>query len=85
MNAEFLVSSCFELSGIGVVVSGEVQSGEISEGAVGRTDRGKTCSVVKIENMGDRVPIANEKSKVTLTIKHITKSDIKPWDTLYFG
>jgi len=84
MNAEFIVSASFELSGLGVVASGEVKSGEIQEGAVGRTTKGKKCVVVRIENVGERVPIAREKSKVSLTIKHITKNDVRPWDTLYF-
>ena len=84
MNAEFLVDACFELSGLGVVVSGEVKSGEIQEGAVGRTAKGKKCVVVRIENMGERVPVAREKAKVSLTIKHVMKNDIKPWDMVYF-
>ena len=85
MNAEFYVHTCFEVSGLGVVVSGEVTSGEITEGAIGRTSKGKRCTVVKIEELNFRVPVARTKSKVSLTLKHITKEDIKPWDTIYFG
>jgi len=84
MSAEFLVATCFELSGVGLILSGEVKSGEISEGAIGRTTKGKRCAVVKIEESNDRVSIARTKSKVTLTVKHISKQDIKPWDTIYF-
>jgi len=84
MNAEFPVSASFELSRLGVVTSGEVKLGEIQEGSVGRTAKGKKCVVVRIENMGERVPAARGKSKVTLTIKHIMKNDVKPWDIVYF-
>lgn len=84
MHAEFFVATCFEISGLGVVVSGEVKSGEISEGAVGRTSRGKKCVVVKIESEGERMPVAKVKDKVSIVLKYITKLDVKAYDHLYF-
>lgn len=84
MSAEFLVNTCFVISGLGIIVSGEVRSGEIAEGVVGRTTNNKRCTVVKIEQDGDRIPLAHAKSKVTLTLKHIGKNDVRSWDTVYF-
>ena len=84
MNAEFLVGTCFEISGLGLVLAGEVKSGEIAEGSLGRTNKGKKCTVVKIEESNHRVPVAHTKSKVTITVKHITKADVRPWDMIYF-
>ena len=84
MNAEFTVYTCYVLSGLGLVLSGEVKSGTVAEGEIGMTAKGKRCTVVKIETKGERMHSANSRERVTLVVKHISKDDVKPWDTLYF-
>ena len=84
MSAQFLILTCYEMAGIGLVMSGEVRHGELLEGANGRTSKGKRCSIVKIEHAGERVSTAQEKSRVTLLVKHIGRSDAKPWDVIFF-
>ena len=72
------------MAGLGLVVSGEVKSGEVTEGSNGRTAKGKKCAVVKIELGGERISIAEKKSKVSMVLKNIGRTDAKPWDIIYF-
>ena len=82
MPAEFYVVRCFELSSVGLVLAGTVESGEIREGAVGQTFKGKKFTLIKIEKEGSPTPTAKEKDKVTIYIKNIARTDLKPGDSL---
>jgi selenocysteine-specific translation elongation factor len=84
MYAEFTVKSCFDLPGLGVVISGEVMDGSIAEGVQGKTSKGKICTVVRIDSHGQKLNIVSRKDKVSLTVKNITITDVKPGEALYF-
>jgi GTPase len=85
MPAEFYVGRCYEISGVGLVIAGNVSSGEIREGQIGQTFKGKKCTVVKIEKEGYQIPSAEEKDSVSLFVKYLSRQDLKPGDFLYFG
>lgn len=84
MGAEVFVSRCYDVGGVGLVVNGWVQSGAINEGSIGRTFKGKRFTLVKIEKEGQQIPRALEKDKVNLFVKHVTRTDLKPGETVYF-
>lgn len=84
MGAEFFVNNYYNISGVSCILAGCVESGEIAEGCVGVTSMGKKFTVVKIERDGHQIPLAKEKEKVNLSVKHLTRSDVRSRDTLYF-
>ena len=84
MSAEFLIQRCYNLSGEGVIIRGIVEWGDVLDGSVGRTFRGKKFTLVKIEKEGDRVRRAQEKDKVSLFIKYIRPTDVRPGEMLHF-
>lgn len=84
MNAEFFVTTLYELAGLGLILAGEVKGGEVSEGEAGITSRGKKCIIVKVEVDGQRVHSAVSKQKATIVVKHIDKRDVQVRDSLYF-
>ena len=77
MGAEFLVKQYYIIGGISCVVAGRVESGEIVEGCIGVTSRGKKFTVVKIEREGNQIRQAKERDKVNLSIKYLSREDIK--------
>lgn len=84
MYAEFVVNTCFTLSGLGIVASGEVTEGEVSDTSQGRTAKGKNFTLIKIDVQGAQVRTIRKKDKANLFIKNIDISDIKPGVTVYF-
>jgi hypothetical protein len=84
MFAEFVVNTCFKLSDLGLVASGEVTEGEISEGAQGKTPKGKVFTLVKIDIHGEHAHTIHKNDKANLFIKNIDFSEIRPGATLYF-
>jgi translation elongation factor EF-1alpha len=84
MHAEFLVSNCYFISGVGTMISGEVITGEIMEGVWGMTSRGKKMAVSKIEVKGERKNSAIEKEKANIYVKHINRADISPGEVIRF-
>lgn len=85
MSVEFYVRQCHVISGVGLFISGKVGEGEISEGIMGKTFKGKRFTLVKIEKAGFQIPKAVEDDKVNLTLKGITREDLKPGETIFFG
>jgi translation elongation factor EF-1alpha len=84
MSSEFFVARCYDVGGVGLIISGTVESGEIREGTIGRTFKGKKFTLVKIEKEGEQIPKACEKDKVTIFVKHISRIDVKPGESIYF-
>ena len=84
MSAEFFIKQCYDVGGVSLILFGSVESGEITEGSVGMTSRGKKFTVVKIEKQGDKVATAFKKDRVNLSIKNITRADIRPGEICYF-
>ena len=84
MSAEFLVQQCYDLGGEGVVVIGAVERGDILEGSMGRTFKGKKFTLVKIEKEGFKLRRAHRKDKVSLFVKYIKKTDVRPGEILRF-
>ena len=84
MYAEFSVKSCFDLPGMGVVLAGEVMDGSIQEGGQGKTPKGKICTVIRIDSHGQKLNTVSRKDKVSLIVKSISVTDIKPGEALYF-
>ena len=84
MHAEFRVINCYDISGVGLVLTGQVENGEIEEGALGMTYRGKKCAVIKIEHQGERRQSAKEKERVNVYVKHITRADVRPGEKIRF-
>lgn len=84
MQADFFVKQCYDVGGVSLVLAGNVESGEIAEGSIGVTSKGKKFTVVKIEKDGDRVPVALRKEKVNLSIKNITRVDIRVGEIIHF-
>lgn len=84
MGAEFSVQNYYNISGISCIISGCVESGEVVEGSIGRTSMGKKFTVVKIEKDGYPIPKAKEKEKVNLSIKHLSRSDLRSGEILLF-
>jgi hypothetical protein len=84
MYAEFVIASCFDLTDLGVVISGEVTNGQIEEGSSGKTVKGKSFILVKIDIEGSQVHSIARKEKANLFIKNISRADVRPGETLYF-
>lgn len=84
MPGEFFVARCYEVGGVGIILAGRVESGQVREGSIGRTFKGKKCTLVRIEKDGDQIPAAKEHDKVNLFVKHVTRADVKPGETLLF-
>jgi len=85
MSAEFLVENVRSAGDDGIIISGRVENGIIFEGATGRTLRGKSFAIVKIERDGCPVVRFQEKARVELFAKHVTKQDIWIGETIYIG
>ena len=85
MSAEFLVENVRSLGEDGVIISGVIQSGLLTEGTTGRTIRGKSFTVVKIERDGCRVVRFEEKARLELFAKHVNVRDIWIGETIYLG
>ena len=84
MGSQMQVRSSYRLSGLGVVITGEVHNGEITDNMIGVTSSGKRCPVVKIEVDNEVVKTAQIKDVATIVVKHIAIDDIKPGATIYF-
>lgn len=85
MASEVFVSRCYDVGGVGLVINGWVQLGEIIEGSIGMTFKGKKFTLVRIEKQGQQVPRASEKDRINIFVKNITRSDLNPGETIYFG
>ena len=84
MGAEFYVSRCYDVSGVGLVIAGWVESGELRDGHIGRTSKGVKFALVKIEKDGRQASTTKNKEKANLFVKHVTRNEIKPGETIYF-
>ena len=84
MGAEFVVKQFHNVGGVSSVITGVVESGEISEGAVGITARGKKFTLVKIEREGHQIPKAREGDKVNISVKYLSRSDIRMEEAFHF-
>ena len=84
MGAEIFVARCYDVGGVGLVINGWVQSGEVREGLVGRTFKGKKFTLVKIEKDGKQIPKALKKDRINLFLKYVTRTDLRPGETVYF-
>ena len=49
------------------------------------TFMGKKFTLVRIEKQGQQVPRASEKDRINIFVKNITRSDLNPGETIYFG
>ena len=84
MPAEFLISRCYDVGSVGIIVAGSISSGLLREGTIGRNFKGKKGMLVRIEKDGAQVPHAAEKDKVNIFIKYLTRADVKPGEVLHF-
>ncbi|MDD4183467.1 MAG: hypothetical protein PHT53_06585 [Candidatus Omnitrophica bacterium] len=84
MHAEFVVKSCFNSPGLGVLASGDIVDGSIEEGSQGKTPAGKLVTVVRMDINGVKVKIARIKEKVNVIIKGVTITDVHPGMSINF-
>lgn len=84
MQADFFIKQCYSVGGESLILAGSVESGEIKEGSVGMTAKGKKFTVVKIEKEGNSVPVAFRKERVNLSIKNITRTDVRVGEVIHF-
>ncbi|MCK9573778.1 MAG: hypothetical protein M0R20_05230 [Candidatus Omnitrophica bacterium] len=84
MHAEFVVKSCFNSPGLGVLVSGEIMDGNIEEGAQGKTPAGKLVTIVRMDIQGVKVKTARIKEKVNIVLKGVAISDVNPGMNINF-
>lgn len=84
MSAEFLVANCHYIDEVGTLIGGEVLKGRIEEGEWGVSSSGRRFLVSKIESQGERRLSASERDKVNLYAMHISQSNLRAGEILYF-
>ena len=84
MSSQLQVRSIYKLTGIGIVVTGEVRHSDINDNMMGMTSDGKRCVIVKIEVSNEVVRKAHINEMATIVFKNITMDDIKPGAIIYF-
>lgn len=84
MSAKFVVKQFHNVGGISSVITGVVGSGEVCEGDVGMTARGKRFTVVKIEIEGQQVRKAGEGNKINISVKYLSRSDVRMGEIFNF-
>lgn len=82
MSAQFIVKNIYNLGEM-LALAGEVKSGSIVEGDVGTTWSNKRFNIVKIETKDGTVRTAYIHDKVTLVVRNILRTDLRPGETLY--
>ena len=84
MHAEFVIKSCFNSPGLGVLASGDIMEGCIEEGSQGKTPTGKLVTVVRMDIKGVKVKIARIKEKVNIVMKGVAITDVHPGMSINF-